>query len=47
MHDQRDRVVNARIRKAIPARGHIPTEKAALKCFYLAVMSLDPTGTGA
>jgi transposase-like protein len=38
--------VNARIRKAVRARGHFPTEAAALKCVYLAVMSLDPTGTG-
>ena len=38
--------VNARIRKAVKARGHFPTETAALKCVYLAVMSLDPTGTG-
>ena len=29
------------------ARGHFPTEQAALKCLYLAVMSLDPTGTAA
>jgi putative transposase len=36
--------VNARIRKAVKARGHFPTEQAALKCVYLAVMSLDPTG---
>ncbi|WGP14465.1 IS256 family transposase [Streptomyces sp. SH5] len=38
--------VNARIRKAVRARGHFPTEQAALKCVYMAVMSLDPTGTG-
>ncbi|MET7930026.1 IS256 family transposase [Streptomyces sp. NPDC005349] len=38
--------INARIRKAVRARGHFPTEQAALKCIYLAVMSLDPTGTG-
>jgi transposase-like protein len=38
--------VNARIRKAVKARGHFPTETAALKCVYLAVMSLDPTGRG-
>ena len=36
--------VNARIRRAVNARGHFPTEQAALKCVYLAVMSLDPTG---
>jgi len=38
--------VNARIRKAVRSRGHFPTEQAALKCVYMAVMSLDPTGTG-
>jgi putative transposase len=38
--------INARIRKAVKARGHFPTETAALKCVYLAVMSLDPTGRG-
>lgn len=37
--------VQARIRRAVKARGHFPTEQAALKCVYLAVMSLDPTGT--
>ncbi|MDX2853086.1 IS256 family transposase [Streptomyces sp. PA03-3a] len=38
--------VNARIRKAVRARGHFPNEAAALKCVYMAVMSLDPTGKG-
>ena len=38
--------VNARIRKAVKARGHFPNEQAALKCVYFAVMSLDPTGRG-
>jgi transposase-like protein len=38
--------VNARIRRAVNARGHFPNEQAALKCVYLAVMSLDPTGKG-
>jgi transposase-like protein len=38
--------VNARIRKAVKARGHFPHSDAALKCVYLAVMSLDPTGRG-
>jgi Transposase, Mutator family len=38
--------VNARIRRVVWARGHFPAENAALKCCYLAVMSLDPTGTG-
>jgi transposase-like protein len=36
--------VNARIRRAVRARGHFPNEQAALKYVYLAVMSLDPTG---
>jgi putative transposase len=38
--------VNARIRRAVKARGHFPNEAAALKCVYLAIMSLDPTGAG-
>jgi putative transposase len=38
--------VNARIRRAVRARGHFPNEQAALKCVYLAVMALDPTGRG-
>jgi putative transposase len=38
--------VNARIRRAVKARGHFPNEQAALKCVYMAIMSLDPTGQG-
>lgn len=38
--------VNARIRRAVRVRGPFPSEAAALKCVYLAVMSLDPTDTG-
>jgi putative transposase len=38
--------INARLRRAVRARGHFPTEQAALKCLYLAVMSLDPSGKG-
>ncbi|MGW4651905.1 IS256 family transposase [Kitasatospora sp. NPDC004289] len=38
--------VNARIRKAVRSRGHFPNEQAALKCAYMAIMSLDPTGAG-
>ncbi|MFJ7272842.1 IS256 family transposase [Streptomyces sp. NPDC099050] len=38
--------VNARIRKAVRARGHFPNEQAAIKCVYMAIMSLDPTGQG-
>lgn len=39
--------LNARYRRAVRARGHFPTEAAALKCLYLVTRSLDPTGTGA
>jgi transposase-like protein len=38
--------INARLRRAVKARGHFPTEQAALKCLYLALMSLDPGGKG-
>jgi transposase-like protein len=38
--------VNARIYRAVRARGHFPNEAAALKCIYMALMSLDPTGKG-
>lgn len=38
--------VNARIRRAVRARGHRTNDQAALKCVYLAIMSLDPTGAG-
>ena len=38
--------LNARIRRAVRARGHFPTEQAALKCLYLALRALDPTGRG-
>ena len=37
--------INARLRRAVKARGHFPTEQAALKCLYLVIVSLDPTGT--
>jgi putative transposase len=36
--------VNARIRRGVKARGHFPTDTAALKCVYLAIMSLEPPG---
>jgi transposase-like protein len=39
--------LNARYRRAVRARGHFPTEQAALKCLYLVTRSLDPTGKGA
>jgi len=38
--------LNARFRRAVKARGHFPTEQAALKCLYLVTRSLDPRGTG-
>ena len=38
--------LNARYRRAVKARGHFPTEQAALKCLYLVTRSLDPTGVG-
>ena len=38
--------LNARYRRAVKARGHFPTEQAALKCLYLVTRSLDPTGQG-
>jgi putative transposase len=38
--------LNARYRRAVKARGHFPTEQAALKCLYLVTRSLDPTGKG-
>jgi len=39
--------LNASMRRATRARGHLPTEQAALKCLYLTIRSLDPTGKGA
>ncbi len=36
--------LHARMRRATRARGHFPTEQAAMKCLYLVVRSLDPTG---
>ena len=38
--------LHARFRRSVRARGHFPTEQAAMKCLYLAVRSLDPTGRG-
>jgi transposase-like protein len=38
--------LNGRYRRAIRARGHFPTDQAALKCLYLVTRSLDPTGRG-
>lgn len=36
--------LNARYRRAVRARGHFPSDQAALKCLYLVTRSLDPTG---
>jgi len=38
--------LNARYRRAVGARGHFPTEQAALKTLYLVTRRLDPKGTG-
>ncbi len=38
--------LNARFRRAVNAKGHFPTEQAALKTLYLVTRSLDPKGTG-
>jgi putative transposase len=38
--------LNARYRRAVKARGHFPSEQAAMKCLYLVTRSLDPKGTG-
>ena len=38
--------LDARYRRAIKARGHFPSEQAAMKCLYLVTRSLDPTGAG-
>jgi Transposase, Mutator family len=38
--------LHARLRRSVRARGHFPTEQAAMKCLYLAVRSLDPTARG-
>jgi putative transposase len=38
--------LHARFRRSVRARGHFPNDQAAMKCLYLAVRSLDPTGRG-
>ena len=38
--------INARYRRAVRARGHFPSDQAALKCLYAVTRSLDPTGKG-
>ena len=37
---------NARYRRAVNAKGHFPTEQAAMKTLYLVTRSLDPKGLG-
>ena len=34
--------LNARYRRAVPARGHFPNEQSAMKTLYLVTRSLDP-----
>ncbi len=36
----------ARYRRAVTAKGHFPTQQAALKTLYLVTRGLDPKGTG-
>ncbi len=36
--------MHARFRRAVRVRGHFPNEQAAMKCLYLTIRSLDPTG---
>jgi hypothetical protein len=36
--------LNARYRRAVRARGHFPTEQAAMKCLYFVTRSLHPAG---
>ncbi len=38
--------MNARYRRSVDAKGHFPTEQAAMKTLYLTTRSLDPKGTG-
>lgn len=38
--------LHARFRRSVRARGHFPSEQAALKCLYLTIRSLDPSGNG-
>jgi transposase-like protein len=38
--------LHARFRRSVRARGHFPNEQAAVKCLYLTIRSLDPTGRG-
>ncbi len=38
--------LHARFRRSVRTRGHFPNEQAAVKCLYLTIRSLDPTGRG-
>ena len=38
--------LNARYRRAVKARGHFPSEQAALNFLYLVTRSPDPAGQG-
>ena len=38
--------INARLPRAVKARGHFPSGQAALKCLYLTLLNLDPGGKG-
>src|SRR5688500_7554118 len=44
--DERDREPPRPHGPTDPSRGHSPTKQAAMKCLYLMVRSLDPTGRG-
>lgn len=43
--DQRDRERERPHSSGGPCSRALPNEQAALKCVYLAIMALDPTGT--
>ena len=44
--DQRRRVAQCPVPPGHPPPGHFPTDQSALKCLYLTLRSLDPTGRG-
>ena len=44
--DEGGRVPERPLPRAVKARGHYPTEQAAMKCLYLVTRSLDSTGKG-
>ena len=46
LHDKCDRVDQRPATPGGERPGSLTTEQAALKCLYLAIMSLDPTGKG-